>query len=91
MNAVVIRVAINDLDAAVRNLRENIVPMVSGLPGFVGGYWTRSDDGQNGLALVVFESADAAAAMVDGLRQQMTGDGPAVVQDIEVREVVANA
>jgi hypothetical protein len=64
-----------------------VVPGVSQAPGFVAGYWTRKDD--SGVAMVIFESEDAAQAMSERVPSMV----PDVVtlQDIEVREVVAHA
>jgi hypothetical protein len=45
MHAVLAQVAISDVEGAQKTLREVVVPRVSQLPGFVTGYWTRSDDG----------------------------------------------
>jgi hypothetical protein len=56
MHAVVVRVTVGDAEIADRGLREQVVPGVSGASGFVAGYWTRSDDGGNGLSMLVFES-----------------------------------
>lgn len=58
MHAVVVEVTINDLEAADRSLRDEVVPRVSQSPGFVAGYWTRKDN--TGLAMAVFESEEAA-------------------------------
>ena len=87
MHAVVVKVTINDLGAANDALREQVVPRVSQAPGFVAGYWTRKDD--TGLSMVVFESEDAAQAA----SEQIPNGIPDSVnlEDIEVREVVANA
>ena len=87
MHAVVVRVTIGDREAADTNLRENVVPGVSQAPGFVAGYWTRKDD--SGLAMVVFESENAAKAMSERVPSMI----PDVVtlEDIEVREVVVHA
>jgi hypothetical protein len=90
MHAVVVKVKIGDIDAAEPGLRERIVPAAKGAPGFVAGYWTRSDDGTNGVAMIVFDSesqARAAAEMIDKapMAETVTRDS------IEVREVVANA
>jgi hypothetical protein len=87
MHAVVVRVSIKDTENATSELQENVVPRVSQAPGFVAGYWTRKDGG--GLSMIVFESEDAAQAAAEQI--------PSVVpesvdlQDVEVREVVANA
>jgi hypothetical protein len=87
MHAVVVTVTISDHDVAESHLRENVVPGVSQAPGFVAGYWTRKDD--SGVAMVLFESEDAAQAMSERVPSMV----PDVVtlKDIEVREVVAHA
>ena len=65
------------------------MPGVSQAPGFVAGYWTRSDDGSNGRSMIVFESEEAARAVADRIRGMVT-EG-ATVESTEVREVVASA
>ena len=87
MHAVVTRVTINDREAATSHLRENVVPGVSQAPGFVAGYWTRKDG--TGLAFVVFESEEAAKTMSERVPSMVTD--AVTLDDIEVREVVANA
>ena len=88
--AVVVNVTINDLEPATEVLHSEVVPRTSQAPGFVAGYWTRSQDNK-GLSMVVFDSEDAAQAAA----QQLQASGPptdAVTFDsVEVREVVANA
>ena len=87
MHAVVVNVAINDPEAAERALREQLVPRVSQLPGFVTGYWTLKDD--TGLTMLIFESEDAANAMSRNARATVP---PAMtLKDVEVREVAAHA
>jgi hypothetical protein len=90
MHAVVVRVTIGDVEVAQKGLREEIVPRVSQAPGFVAGYWTRSDDGKQGLSMIVFESEDAARAGAERIR---TGSVPETVtlEGVEVREVVEHA
>jgi hypothetical protein len=44
MHAVVVRVTLNDPDAATVALNEQVVPQVSKAPGFVAGYWSRKGD-----------------------------------------------
>jgi len=87
MHAVVVRVNINDKDAATQALNEQVVPGVSQAPGFVAGYWTRKDD--TGLSMMVFESEDQAQGVTDRMRE-MVPDA-VTLEGIEVREVVANA
>jgi hypothetical protein len=87
MHAVVVTVSLSDIEAARRHLNEEVVPQVSQAPGFVTGYWTRKDD--SGIAMVIFESEDAAEAM----SQRVPSLAPDVVtvENVEVREVEAHA
>ena len=91
MHAVVVRVSIGDAEIAEKGLREKVVPAVSSAPGFVAGYWTQSDDGSNGLSMLVFESEDAARAAADRFRGGTIIPETVTVSRIEVRQVVANA
>ncbi len=87
MHAVVVRVTINDPEAAESALHEQLVPRVSQAPGFVAGYWTRKDN--SGLSMVIFESEDAANGMSEQVRS-MVADA-VTVEDVEVHEVAAHA
>jgi hypothetical protein len=87
MHAVVVRVTIKDVESAEAALQEQVVPRASQAPGFVAGYWTRKDN--KGLSMIVFESEEAAQAVIEPIR---SGVPDAVdLDDVEVREVVANA
>jgi heme-degrading monooxygenase HmoA len=87
VHAVVVRVRIQDEEAATKALQEQVVPRVSQAPGFIAGYWTRKDNA--GLSMIVFESEEAAQA---ASKQVQSGMPDAVTLDgVEVREVVANA
>jgi len=85
--AVVVRVTISDQEAAESHLREQVVPAVSAAPGFVAGYWTRKDD--TGLAMVLFESEEAANGM--GERLPSVLPDAVTLENVEVREVVVHA
>jgi len=87
MHAVVLNVTVNDADAAPAVLRDQVVPQVSGTPGFVAGYWVGLD-GSRGTSVVVFESEDAARSAA--AQAQLPGDFM-TFNSIEVGEVVANA
>jgi hypothetical protein len=91
MHAVVVRASIGDAEIADKGLREKVVPAVSSAPGFVSGYWTRSDDGSNWLSMLVFESDDAARTVADRFRGGTIIPETVTVSRVEVREVVANA
>lgn len=87
MHAVVVSVTVHDRDAAVSELHEQVVPTVSGAPGFVAGYWIALPNGR-GRGTIVFDSEGAAQAAAG----QIGAQRPAVTIDsVEVGEVVANA
>jgi hypothetical protein len=87
MHAVVLNVTVTDADGAAAALRNQVVPQISGTPGFVAGYWVRLDAGR-GAAVVVFESEDAARS--GAAEAQPPGD-LMTFDSVEVGEVVANA
>jgi hypothetical protein len=87
MHAVVVRVSIKDTDRAEATLRDEVVPRVSQAPGFVAGYWTRTDD--NGLSMIIFNSEEEANRASE-LIPSMVPDS-VTVEGVEVREVVAHA
>jgi hypothetical protein len=91
MHAVVVRVTIEDFEAASKGLREDVVPRASQAPGFVAGYWTRSEEGGDGLSMAVFESEDAAKAAADMVRNAAVLPETVKLESVEVREVVAQA
>ena len=88
MHAVVVRVNINEVEAAERMLDEEVVPRVTQAPGFVAGYWTRADDGSNGMSVVLFESEEAAQGAKQALEQRLPQEEAVDFQGAEVREVV---
>ena len=87
MHAGIVNVTINDPEAAERALREQLVPRVFQLPGFVTGYWTLKDN--TGLTMLVFDSEGAANAMSG--QAQATVPSAMTFTDAEVREVAAHA
>ena len=91
MHAVVVNVSIADFDQARQMLTERIVPRVSQAPGFVAGYWTRSEDGRRGMSMVVFDSEDAANGAAQMIQSQLPEEDAVTLEGVEVREVVANA
>jgi len=87
MYAVVIPVTFNDRSAATAEL-EGLVPQVSGMPGFVAGYWVSLSQ-DKGTAMMVFDSEDAAQALAAVAKGAPAG---AVTSGtIEVGEVMAHA
>ena len=89
MHAVVVKVNIQDFETAREGLVTQVVPRVSQAPGFVTGYWSRSDD-DHGLGFIGFESQDAALAVAEMIQAQGPDEG-VTLEGVEVREIVANA
>lgn len=75
-------------DERLKNLREQIVPMVSAAPGFVAGYWLDAVDDE-GLAVVVFEDEASARAAAPPPGTDM-GEG-VTIDTVEFRIVEASA
>ena len=90
MHAVLINVTVSDRETAEASLHSEVVPRVSQAPGFVAGYWTRSQ-GDKGTALIVFESEDSAEAAKGQIEQQGPPTDAVAFDSIEVREVIAHA
>lgn len=89
MHAVVVRVTVNDIEEAQKNLQERVAPGVSQAPGFVAGYWTRPSKGNDGISMVIFESEAQAKQAAERVPQ--TVPEAVTLESVEVREVVAHA
>jgi hypothetical protein len=87
MHAVVVRVNVPDPENSQEELKTRVVPAVSQSPGFVAGYWTLKDN--KGLSMTVYESEDAARQASERVGERLPQG--VELQDVEVREVVANA
>ena len=90
MHAVVVTVTIHDFDRASEMLKDQIVPAVKQAPGFIAGYWTRSEDNR-GSSLIAFESEDAARGAEQMIQSQAPPSDAVTLEGVEVREVVASA
>ena len=94
MYAVVVRVTIHNADRTREVLNGQVVPQVSGAPGFKAGYWTWSTGGggTDGLSMIVFDSEENARGAGDRIRA-IAADAPddVTLDGVEVREVVASA
>ena len=78
-----------DEQEGLRFLESEVLPQLKRFPGVVGGYWLATKDSES-LAVVLFDSEDAARQMAEvGLRQAPPPPG-ATLGDIEVREVIAH-
>jgi hypothetical protein len=86
MHAVVVTVTVNDAEASLNRLRDDVVPQIKQTPGVIAGYWTRKDD--TGISMVVFESEDGAKAMSERVPSIVPDE--VTLENVEVREVVAH-
>jgi len=94
MHALVTRVTIHDADRTREALDNQVVPGVSGAPGFKTGYWTWSSGGDelNGLAMMIFDSEENARTAGERIRAvAASAPDDVTLDDVEVREVVASA
>jgi hypothetical protein len=89
VHAVVVTVTIHDFERGRQMLQDRIVPAVGGAPGFVAGYWTRSEDNR-GMSLIAVESEEAARNLAQMIQSAPPDDG-VTLDTVEVREVVASA
>jgi hypothetical protein len=89
VHAVVVKVTINDREAAQQRLDQDVVPQVSQAPGFQAGYWTWKDN--TGLSMLILDSEDAANQAAERAREMIDRIDAVSLDGVEVREVVAHA
>jgi hypothetical protein len=87
MYAVIMNVTFNDRPAAEGEL-VGLVSQVSGIPGFVAGYWVAISE-EKGTAMIVFESETSAEALAAQARSAPTGS--VTTDSIEVGQVMGHA
>lgn len=75
-------------DARLKNLRDQVIPMVSSAPGFVAGYWTEVID-DKGFGFVVFQDEASAKASAPPVGAEM-GEG-VTIEYVEFREILGSA
>ena len=59
MYAVVARSTIEDFEQARKFLREEGIPRLSQMPGFISGHWVRLGE-KSGASMILFETEEAA-------------------------------
>jgi hypothetical protein len=93
MYAVLIEVDVAGVDreAGVRGLREQIVPMISALPGFRSGTWLTGNADGKGLSLTVWATESQARVMTERFGIGSSPQADATIARCEVREVAAIA
>ena len=79
MYAVVARSTIADFEQARKFLREEGIPRLSQIPGFISGHWVRLGE-KAGASMILFESEEAAQEM----KERVETSSPPVVKPISV-------
>ena len=88
MYAVVGKSTIQDFDEARKFLREEGIPRLSAIPGFVSGHWVRLGETE-GASMIIFETEEAALAAKERF---LSSPPPAVTPvSVEVGEVQEHA
>ncbi len=82
------RIGSDRYDEAVKTLKENIVPMVKGAPGFVSGAWF--GDTSTGHGLVIFDTQEQAQQMASTAKSS-DPEGAMQIDTATVYEVHAQA
>jgi hypothetical protein len=93
MFAVLIEVDVAGVDReqGLAVLREQIVPAIRALPGFVSGTWLSGGPEGTGLSLTVWETEAEASVMAERFGPGTSPTASASVVRCEVREVAATA
>ena len=79
MYAVLARSTIEDFEQARKFLREEGIPRLSQMPGFISGHWVRLGE-KAGASMVLFETEEAARAA----KERFETDPPPPVTPISV-------
>jgi hypothetical protein len=93
MHAVLIEVDVRGVDAqqGLTALREQIVPAIKAMPGFLSGTWLPGNDDGRGLSLTVWDTREHARAMADRFGPGSSPTAAASVVRCELRDVAATA
>jgi heme-degrading monooxygenase HmoA len=78
-------------DAALTELREQIVPAFKSLPGFESGTWLRANGGEKSLSLTLWDTETHAQAMIHQFGMGSNHFMSAAIVRAEVHEVAATA
>jgi hypothetical protein len=84
----------SEIEAGIKNLKEQVIPNARKLAGFKGGYWLVDRTSGKGFGVTFFESDAALRASEDAakkMREQATQASGPKVTGIERYEVVAEA
>jgi hypothetical protein len=87
MHAIVIHANISDLAEARRGLREEVIPMMKGAPGFLGAHFIAVDDA-HGVSIQLFETEEQARAAAPPEGSEAPG---VKLASLEFGEVIGSA
>lgn len=95
MYAVMVEIDTNgaDMDAALENLKTNVIPRLREA-GARAGYWlARAPGAQHRISFMMYDTEEAARSQADAMKVGETPPGAPegiTVRSVEVSEVVAN-
>jgi len=78
-------------DEAVEMLNNQVVPAAKANAGFVSGTWARSEDGTKGHSVELYETKEAAEAILAQAKDGPPPGAPVKLLYAEVYEVLAQA
>jgi hypothetical protein len=88
--ALVVTVSLEGAQDGEEMLRQQVIPAVKQQAGFLSGTWSRSEDGNNGMGIVLFDTKDNAKAAEQGTPRVRPEGAPAITGS-SVHEVVGQA
>lgn len=83
----------DSLDTAIKVVREQVIPAVQGIPGFMGGYWLADRGTGDGVAFTFFDNKEALETSRPAADQIRTGAAQAIgaeVVSVDHFDVLAN-
>jgi hypothetical protein len=93
MRAVLIEVNVEGVDAqaGLDGLRNQLVPAIKAMPGFLSGTWLTGNEHGRGLSLTIWKTDEHAQAFADRFGPGASPQAGAAVERCELREVAATA
>jgi hypothetical protein len=91
MKAVVVHATISDFDQAHQALNDETIPKIAAAPGFVTGWWLAPREDGKGMAVVVFDSEEAAAGLLAVMQPGAKPNPYATVESVELRDIAGHA
>ena len=90
MHAVLVESTVHDVEQGRTFLREQGIPILRQVPGFVTAHWVKFGNNR-GASMLIFESEEAAQGAAEQLRTNPPPAGAVTINSVEVGEVVEHA